>query len=239
MTTSPVNPRGLGDIIVTARGMDEYQAMFDLDCTALAGLRILDCPGGAGAFGASARARGAEVTSVDPAYRIPLSELIPRARADTLRGNRYAREHPDLYVWDWFVSADHHQASRLVALEIFAVDFSGPDARYVPAMLPKLPFADASFDLVLSGHLLFTYPDHMDRLAHLAALRELIRVGGHEVRIFPLIDTTVAPSPHLDDLRRTLAAEGVASELRRVPYEFQRGAHTMMVLHRDPATPGR
>ncbi len=238
MMSSPAHPRGLGDIITTARGMDEYRAMFDLHDTDLVATRILDCPGGAGAFGAGARALGAEVTSVDPAYAIPPAELVARARRDTLYGNRYVLEHPNLYVWGWFASGDDHATRRLAALEVFAADFSGPDRRYRAALLPTLPFADNTFDLVLSAHLLFTYPDHMDEAAHLAALRELVRVSRREIRVFPLIDTTMTPSPYLDDLRRTLQIDGVSSELRRVPYEFQRGAHTMLVLGAPEAEPG-
>jgi hypothetical protein len=241
MTNTPPGPRGLGDIIITSRGFDEYRAMFDLADVGLAERAILDCPGGASGFPAGARARGARVTSVDPAYLIPPAELIPRARRDTLHGNRYVREHPELYVFEWFADADDHAASRLASLEAFAADFSGPGDRYVPARLPELPFADGAFDLVLSGHLLFTYPDHMDGAAHLAALRELVRVSRHQVRVFPLIDTTVAPSPYLDDLRRTLESEGAVTALRRVPYHFQRGGDTMLVVDvpdRSPAPAG-
>jgi len=230
MTTSPASPRGLGDIIITSRGFDEYRAMFDLDDVPLAERAILDCPGGASGFPAGARALGARVTSADPAYRIPPDELIPRARRDTLHGNRYVRDHPDLYVFEWFSDADDHAIGRLASLEAFAADFAGPDARYVPAILPALPFTDGAFDLVLSGHLLFTYPDHMDEAAHLAALRELVRVSRGQVRVFPLIDTTVTPSPYLDALRRALESEGAETALRRVPYHFQRGADTMLVI---------
>ena len=230
MTTSPASPRGLGDIIITSRGFDEYRAMFDLAGVPLAERSILDCPGGASGFPARARALGARVVSVDPAYAIPPAELIPRARRDTLHGNQYVRDHPDLYVFEWFADADDHAVSRLASLEAFAADFGGPDDRYVPALLPHLPFPDASFDLVLSGHLLFTYPDHLDEAAHRAALRELVRVSRREVRVFPLIDTTATGSPYLDDLRRALAADGAETELRRAPYEFQRGAHTMLVI---------
>jgi len=230
MTTSPASPRGLGDIIITSRGFDEYCAMFGLADVRLPDREILDCPGGASGFPAGARARGARVASADPAYATPPDELIPRARRDTLHGNRYVRDHPDLYVFEWFTDADDHALSRLASLEAFAADFRGPDARYVPALLPELPFPDRSFDLVLSGHLLFTYPDHLDEAAHLRALRELVRVCRDQVRVFPLIDTTVTPSPYLDDLRRALAADGAATELRRVPYHFQRGADTMLVI---------
>jgi hypothetical protein len=230
MTRSPAAPRGLGDIIVTSRGFDEYCAMFGLDPDGLAGLAILDSPGGASGFPAGARARGAQVVSTDPIYAIPPAELIPKARRDTLHGNTYVRQHPDIYVYEWFRDADHHAASRLASLEAFAADFRGPDARYVTASLPELPFADRSFDLVLSAHLLFTYPDHLDEAAHLAALRELVRVARGEVRVFPLIDTTATPSPYLDRLRAALAGDGTPSRLVRVPYHFQRGAHTMLVL---------
>jgi len=230
ITTSPANPRGLGDIIVTSRGFDEYCAMFDLAELALGELEILDCPGGASGFPAGARALGARVVSVDPVYLIPSAELLARARRDTLHGNQYLRDHPDLYVFEWFTDADDHATRRLSSLAAFARDFAGPDDRYVPARLPALPFADGSFDLVLSGHLLFTYPDHMDEAAHLAALRELVRVSRRQVRVFPLVDTTVTPSPYLDKLRRVLETEGARTALRRVPYHFQRGADTMLTI---------
>ena len=230
MTGSPASPRGLGDIIITSRGFGEYRAMFDLADLPLAGLSILDCPGGASGFPAGARALGARVVGVDPAYAIPPGVLIPRARRDTLYGNRYVRDHPELYVFEWFTDADDHALSRLASLDAFAADFAGPDDRYVSAVLPELPFDDRSFDLVLSGHLLFTYPDHLDQAAHLAALRELVRVSRSEVRVFPLVDTTATGSPYLDHLRRAIAADGAETELRRVPYHFQRGADTMLVI---------
>jgi len=230
MSTHPTNPRGLGEIIITARGFDEYCAIFGLSDADLVGRVILDCPGGAGSFATRARAVGATVTSVDPAYATPVDEFLARARRDTLHGNDYTRTHPEYYVWTWFQDADIHQARRLAALDAFIADYRGPDARYIPALLPDLPFPDRTFDLVLSAHLMFTYPDHFDRDASLAALRELVRVSRCEVRVFPLIDTTATPSTYLDDLRAALAADGVPSALRRVPYEFQRGAHTMLVL---------
>jgi hypothetical protein len=230
VSTPPASPRGLGDIIITSRGFDEYRAMFDLADVPLPGREILDCPGGASGFPAGARALGAQVTSADPAYVVPPGELIARARRDTLHGNRYVREHPELYVFEWFADADEHAASRLASLAAFADDFTGPDARYVPARLPELRFADGAFDLVLSGHLLFTYPDHMDEAAHVAALRELVRVSRRQVRVFPLLDTTVTPSPYLDRLRRVLESDGARTALRRVPYHFQRGADTMLTI---------
>ena len=92
---------------------------------------------------------------------------------------------------------------------------SPPTSRARCALCPGAPARAAvrrrPFDLVLSGHLLFTYPDHMDEAAHLAALRELVRVSRHEVRVFPLVDTTATPSPYLDRLRRVLESDGATS----------------------------
>jgi hypothetical protein len=230
MSSGSAVPRGVGEVIVTSRGFDEYTAMFGLADVPLEGLAILDAPGGASGFPAIARAGGARVVSTDPAYALPRDELIATARHGTLHGNRYVRDNWNLYTDAWFPDADAHAASRLAALEVFAADYRGPDDRYVAASLPDLPFPDRSFDLVLSGHLLFTYPDHLDETAHLACLRELVRVSRRQVRIFPLLDTLLLPSPYLDRLRDVLAREGTASALVRVPYEFQRGAHTMLVL---------
>jgi hypothetical protein len=234
MSTGP-GYRGLGDIIVTARPLDEYRAMFDLtDADLLAG-PILDCPGGAGGFAEGVRALGGTVYSVDPVYEVPREELLAACREHTLRGNRYVIDNPDLYVTGFFRDTDDHRERRLAALDAFAAGFRGPGEYHVAARLPHLPFPDGHVRLALSAHLLFTYPDHLDYDDHLAALRELLRVAREEVRVFPLVDTTLAPSPHLDRLREVLAADGVGSEVRRVPYEWQRGANEMLVLRR----PGR
>ena len=53
-----------------------------------------------------------------------------------------------------------------------------------------------------------------------------------EARVFPLLDTELTVYPRLDELRAGLAAEGVESEVRPVPYEFQRGADRMLVCAR-------
>jgi hypothetical protein len=60
------------------------------------------------------------------------------------------------------------------------------DGRYLPAELPELPFAGASFDLALSSHFLFLYSTQLGSEFHRAAVREMCRVAA-EVRIFPLL----------------------------------------------------
>jgi SAM-dependent methyltransferase len=226
--------RGLGDIIVSSRAYDEYRAMFGLtDGEILAG-PVLDCPGGAGSFAAEVRDRGGRAVSADPVYGTPPAELVEGAKAGFERGLRYLDENRDSYVWTFFRDVDDLVARRAAALDRFAEDFRGPDDRYVAAALPDLPFPDGAFRLVLSGYLLFAYPDHLDDADHEAGLRELLRVAREEVRLYPLIDTAYVRHPRIDALRRMVEAEGVGTEVRRVDYGFQRGASEVLILR-----PGR
>lgn len=222
--------RGLGDIIVTARPFDEYLAMFGLSPADLLAGPVLDCPAGASGFAAGARALGADVTAVDPEYARPAAELEDRARRDTAFGNRYVRGNPATYAWGFFRDADDHLARRMAAVDAFARDRAGHPDRYVPGALPHLPFADGSFRLTVSSHLLFVYPDHFDYPDQLAFARELCRVTAGEARVFPLVDTETRPWPQLERLRADLGAAGIASEVRPVPYEFIRGGDHMLVL---------
>ena len=226
MTTTP----DIGETIVSARPLAEYVAMFDLDDEALGRRPILDCPGGASSFAAEVRARGGEVTSVDPLYALPPEVFAARARADVRRSNRFVRDNIERYVWPFFSSLDDPLARRGAGCERFIADRTASPDAYVAAALPTLPFADDAFALVLSSHLMFSYADRLDHGFHLDALRELARVCAGEVRVYPLVDVGAAPYPRLADLRETLLAEGLNSELRRVPYEFQRGADRMLVL---------
>ena len=230
--------RGLGEIIVSSRPYDEYRAMFGLtDREILAG-PVLDCPGGAGPFGAAVRALGGDAVSADPAYAVPRGELLAQARAGLERGIRYLEENRDSYVWTFFSSVDDLRRRREAALDHFADDFTGPGARYAAAALPRLPLPDGAVRLALSGYLLFAYPDHLDEADHERALRELLRVAREEVRVFPLIDTAYVRHPAVDALRRRLGADGVESEVRRVEYEFQRGGDEVLIL-RPPTSRGQ
>lgn len=228
----------IGRMLVSARPLAEYRAMFDLDEDALRGRRILDCPGGCASFGAEARALGARVTSVYPVYAIDPETLAERARADVARGNRFVRDNLRRYTWPYFESPEAHMRHRTEGCERFIADRAAHPEAYVAASLPALPFGDDAFDLALSSHLLFTYADRLGHGFHVAALRELARVSAGEVRVYPLVDVTAAPYPRLEELRADLSEAGVVSEVRRVPYEFQRGADSMLVLSAAAPPPG-
>jgi len=217
---------------VSARPLEDYRRMLDLSDEDLLAGPILDCPGGAGDFGAGVRAMGGEVVSVDPAYAEDRDALMARARADVLRGNRYVAENPHLYRFRFVRSVEHHLETRSAACETFAADFAADGRRYLAAALPSLPFRDRRFALALTSYLLFSYPEFLDPEFHVASLLELARVA-EEVRAFPLLDTAGVPYPHLDELRAQLAAAGVETEVRRVEFEFQRGGDRLLVGQRS------
>ena len=122
---------------------------------------------------------------------------------------------------------------RLAAMERFLADYDAGrrEGRYVAASLPELPFERGKFDLALCSHLLFLYSEQLSFQFHLAAVEEMARVA-REVRIFPLLMLGAEPSPHLKPVRAELGRRGYETEVRRVPYEFLRGANEMMVVKR-------
>jgi len=221
----------IGEVLFSARSFDEYRAMFALTDADLTG-RVLDCPGGAASFTAEALDRGVDAVAVDPRYaddRVDLTELAER---DTVRGNDFLRDpvRAARFVWRYFASPDDHLAQRVQAARRFADDLGRP-GRYVAAALPRLPFADSTFDLVLSSHFLFTYAERLDLAFHIAALCELHRVCRGQVRVFPLLGHTDGRRySELDAVRHRLDLFGVGSEIRPVDYEFQAGGDQMLVL---------
>jgi SAM-dependent methyltransferase len=225
----------IGEYLVSSRSLREYRAMFALTGEELRG-RVLDCPGGGAGFAAAARAEGIDVVAVDPVYRTPPAELVRRLDAELDRGSRWAVENAGRYVWDFYGDPAGHRRERTASGRLFAGDVVAHPQRYVAAELPRLPFTDAAFDLVLSSHLLFSYADRLDRAFHLRALLELVRVCRGEVRVYPLVHHAGRGLPALvDGLLGDLAAAGLRAEVRPTRYEFQRGARELLVV---PA-PGR
>jgi hypothetical protein len=222
----------LSTIVPWGRSFDEYRAMFALSDSDLRG-RILGCGDGPASFNAQATAEGACVVSVDPIYVCSAAQIEERVAATFEIVVSQARAQADLFVWDRFNDADALGRARLAAMRRFLADYEAGrrTGRYVAGALPDLPFANARFDLALCSHLLFLYSDHLSRDAHIAALRELLRVAG-EVRIFPLLTLAGEPSPHLPLLCEALRDDGNFVEERKVPYEFQRGGDTMLRLRR-------
>lgn len=89
-----------------------------------------------------------------------------------------------------------------------------------------LPFADFSFDLVLSAHYLFSTSNDQDAELHLRVLRELARVG-KEVRVYPL-EVLGQISPMLGPVLLGLQHDNFGVEVRQVDYPSQSGGNAML-----------
>jgi hypothetical protein len=219
------------------RSLAEYIQSFALDLTTLRARDVLDVAAGPSSFTAEACARKINAVAVDPLYGDRLDELAANARLGHRQLFAEIRGQPRMFRARTFPSIDAADAERRAATQRFVADYETHfiHNRYVAASLPRLPFFDGTFDVVLCGNLLFTDPRRFDLEWHLAACRELVRVSAVEVRLHPLCGPTGRPYPGLARLRRELRDHSIASEVRTVDYEFTAGTHSMLVLRRAPA----
>lgn len=225
----------LDRVVPWGRSFDEYRRMFDLSDRELH-LRILGCGDGPASFNAEATRRGIHVTSCDPIYRWDAAEIRDRIEATYGEILEQARKNAHQFVWDFIGSVEELGSVRMAAMNDFLQDYPAGKAqgRYIDADLPALPFADASFDLALSSHLLFLYTTQLGEAFHRSAIRDMCRVAG-EVRIFPLLALDGRRSPLVEQIADELADSAFDVSIEKVPYEFQRGGNQMMRIRRVPA----
>lgn len=235
MTTSGMRGgTSIGDFLISARSFEEYRAMFGLGDDDLRG-RVLDCPGGGASFTATAAALGVDAVAVDPVYATPAARLADRITAELDRGHAWATANAERYSWEFYGGPEGHARLRADSARLFRDDLLTRRGRYVAAALPDLPFADRTFDLVLSSHLLVTYADRLDLDFHVAAVLEMVRVCRGAVRVYPLVDQAGQPAPELlAGLLGHLADAGLRARLRTVDYEFQRGARELLEVTARP-----
>jgi hypothetical protein len=207
--------------------------MFDLKASDLQ-LKILDCAAGPASFNAELHELGSRVVSCDPIYQFSVTDIAQQIDKTSEAILDATRETQDNFVWQHVRSVEHLGELRKRAMKQFLADFEAgvQQRRYRVGELPKLPFAEGEFDLALCSHFLFTYSNVLSLELHLDAVRELCRVAA-EIRIFPLIGQFgTEHSPHVREVVCQLAAEGYRCEVKRVPYEFQKGGNEMMWVRR-------
>jgi hypothetical protein len=231
---APSQEIDLPSISFFGRSLAEYAQFFDLDIPSLRGRDVLDVAAGPSSFAAEACARKINAVAVDPQYGAPLAQLVDRVRHDYEHMFAQIRAKRRMYRFKTFPSVEAAELDRRGAANRFVADYETHfiHNRYVCGALPRLPFFDGTFDVVLCAHLLFTYAARFDFEWHVAACRELVRVSADEVRLHPLCGLDGKPYPGLSRLRRELRESGIVSEVRPVAYEFFGGANTMMVLRR-------
>jgi hypothetical protein len=225
----------LPSVAFFGRTLAEYLRFFALDPSTLAHRRVLDVAAGPSSFTAEAHARGLRTVAVDPLYGYPRDTLAAHVQIDYTRMLREMRRQEHRFHDDYFPSLAAAEASRRSAAERFLADYETGfiHDRYVGAALPRLPFPDRTFDLVLCAHLLFTSARHFDYDFHRAACRELVRVSGEEVRLHPLCGLDGRPYPELSRLVDDLRACGIEARQMSVDYRFFPGTDSMLVLRRS------
>lgn len=231
-TTVPASGLELPSVSFFGRTLAEYSQFFALDPANLRGRAVLDVAAGPSSFTAEACKLGVDAVAVDPLYGCPASTLGTHVQIDYARMFEQMRAKPHLLRFKSFPSLEAAELDRRTAARRFLNDYEAHFAhgRYVGARLPKLPFLDGAFDLVLCAHLLFVYARRFDLGWHVEACRELVRVSAGEVRIHPVCGTDGRRYPELAALRSELAEVGVASEVVAVNYEFFVGTGSMLVL---------
>ena len=134
--------------------------------------------------------------------------------------------------------------SRASSLKQFISDYAAKEQvnspskkhkRYVKAVLPKLPFSDKSFDLVLSSNFLFYYHNMFDYDFHHDSILEMLRVTSKEVRIFPVQKPDAKIPEYLDTLMESInerMRRKVSFRIEKVKYEFRNGVNKMLVINR-------
>ncbi|MGE5173544.1 MAG: class I SAM-dependent methyltransferase [Betaproteobacteria bacterium] len=213
----------------------EYVRMFGLDESFFQKGPVLDCAAGPSSFAAEASQAGFNVTACDLLYGISVDHLVKKGREDITHVFDKLDEVAHLYTWKHYRDKHEIIALRHMALDLFSQDLPAglAEGRYVRAELPRLPFPDKAFSLVLSSHFLFLYGDRLDLDFHTSCLKELVRVSSGEVRIFPLQGLDANPYPHMDKVLSFLKAENIAAETVEVPFEFQKGSNRLMRLRRQ------
>lgn len=221
----------LDKVVPWGRSYDEYVSMFDLTESDLE-LHVLGCGDGPAAFNSALSKRGGNVVSVDPIYVFDAAQIKSRVSDTYETVMAQMRKNKNDYVWGAIPSVEQLGNVRMSAMETFLADFEKgkQEGRYIAGELPSLPFESGQFDIALSSHFLFLYSAHLSAEFHLQALQEMLRVA-REVRVFPLLTLEGALSPHLPFVKEHLDNYSFCVEVKRVPYEFQRGGNEMLVIN--------
>ncbi|MBD2439242.1 class I SAM-dependent methyltransferase [Nostoc sp. FACHB-110] len=224
----------LDRVVFIGRTLSEYVKLFDLDLSQWQKSQILDCPAGAASFVAEAQEMGIDALAGDILFNLDEGTLRAKGQADLVHMLERLAEVTHNYNWDCYQNIAQLNEYRQTALERFLADY--PDGRqagrYVQTTLPKLPFSDRSFDLVLSGHFLFLYGDCFDYAFHWQTILELYRVCSQEVRIYPIQGKDAQPYPFLNNLINDLNHAEISVEIVNVPWEFLKGSNQILRLWR-------
>jgi len=217
-------------IIFVGRSYDEYMKMFDLSLDYLKNNKILDCASGASSFTAELLKKGYDVIATDVLYDIDPDVLEAKCENDLSNVMQTLFGIEDMYVWNYFKTPGELIKHRKATYKAFINHYRNERGnKYIKSKLPKLPFKDDEFSLVLSSHFLFLYDDRLSYEFHEDSIQEVLRIS-KEIRIFPLIGLNGKKSLFVDKIIGNLINKVNDIEIMKVPYEFMRGGNEMIKI---------
>jgi hypothetical protein len=168
------NHLDLDRIAFIGRTYSEYLRMFWLNEAIVRRGPVLDCAGGPSSFAAEAHQSGFDVTACDVLYNLPAEQLMSKGGEDIAHVFSQFDEVAHLYTWKYYGDKNKIMTLRRNALDAFSRDFDEGcfEGRYIQATLPRLPFPDKSYALVLCSHFLFLYGDRLGLEFHRSCLKD-------------------------------------------------------------------
>ncbi|RCJ26599.1 SAM-dependent methyltransferase [Nostoc sp. ATCC 43529] len=223
----------LDKVVPFGRSMDEYIKIFNLTKADL-NKRIIGVGDGPASFNAEMARQGKNVVSIDPLYQFSGDQILQRFNEVVDNIINQVKATPNDWVWSYHKSPDDLRQNRVKVIQEFLADYdSGKKTnRYIFGELPNLAYDNQEFDIALCSHLLFLYSDQLDYDFHLNSVGEMLRIA-QEIRIFPLIDLMLKPSPHLEKLIKYYTDQGYKINIEKVEYELQPGGNKMLKITKD------
>ena len=222
----------LNKVVLLGRTFDEYARYFGLNENDLRGKTVLDVAGGVSSFCAEANAKGIHVTAFDPIYEMSVEDIQRRAEPDL----DYVTEQigkVKAYRWEFYKDPQGMRVYRERALRAFLPDYTkNRGTRYVAGKLPNTPFADKSFDVVLTSYFLFVYEDQFDYEFHKNSLRELLRVTRGEARLYPLVNFAAQRCGYVDRIKAEPEFSGFTFEEVKTDFEFLANSNWFLRIRR-------
>jgi ubiquinone/menaquinone biosynthesis C-methylase UbiE len=228
------NKRGLqlDRVVLLGRTLEEYRRYFLLEPNRLVGKRVLDVAGGVSSFCAEANELGIKVTSFDPIYSMPAEGIMQRSEPDLESVYRSIGSAPT-YRWGYYKNPDYMRQLRKRASTIFFSDYKAYPEHYVAGELPKLPFADAEFDLTLVSYFLFAYQDRLNYEFHRDSILEIMRVTRGEARIYPTVTFEAEPSPYVPLLQSDGTLQCFQFSKIKTDFEFLVNSNSFLRVRRE------
>lgn len=218
----------MSKLVLWGHHVQDYKEMFDLNDTHLSG-KILEYGCGPSAVNSELSQAAKSCISCDPLFSLDKGTLQVKTELIFAEMLDAIIAHPQRFNFTDYGGLDGFLVNRAKGMAQFFEDYlKGKKAgRYVAAQEIALPFEDFTFDLVLSSHYFFADLDQQDEAFHIAAIKELARVG-KEVRIFPLVDSNQEPPPFLGPILLALQQENYGAEIKAVPYHLQKQGNAIL-----------